>query len=97
VELTSACQEYRLKNSVAQAANKPAQAFGLSRRKFFTASGVSLAASLLSHSVRPGIFGSAWFSFLRHSNIPHEIPAPADLLYPPVDLSYFETPIGHRI
>ncbi len=98
VEFTRACQEYRRKNSVAQAGNQPGASFGFSRRKFFTGLGVSMAASALPNSFHLGILGSPWFSFLQRVSRRGEVPsAPADLLYPPVDLSYFETPIGHRI
>jgi hypothetical protein len=97
VEFTRACQEYKRKNSVAQVGNKPEAAFVFSRRKFFAGLGILMAASFLPSSVHPEIFGSPWFSFLQRSNGLHEGPAPADLLYPPVDLSYFETPIGHRL
>ena len=99
VEFTRASQEYRRKNSVAQAVigNNPAASFGFSRRKFFAGLGVSMVASFLPNSIHSRIFDSPWISVLQRSNGLHEGPAPADLLYPPVDLSYFETPIGHRI
>ena len=98
MEFTRACQEYRRKNSVAQAGNQPGASFGFSRRKFFAGLGVSVATSALPNSLHLGILGSPWFSFLQCMSRRDEAPAvPADLLYPPVDLSYFETPIGHRI
>jgi hypothetical protein len=96
VEFTRACQEYRRKNSVVQAGKKPRAAFGFSRRTFFAGLGVSVV-SFLPNNFHSAIFGSPWFSLLQRLNGLHEVPAPADLLYPPVDLSYFETPIGHRI
>ena len=96
MEFTRACQEYRRKNSVAQAGIKPEAASDFSRRKFFACLGVSMVASFLSNS-RPGLFGSSWVSFLERWDGPHEVPGGAQLLYPPVDLSYFETPIGYRI
>ena len=92
---TRACQEYRRKNSVAQAGKKPRASFGFSRRKFFARLGVSMVSFLPNNLV--GIFGSPWLAFLQRSNRPHKMLAPADLLYPPVDLSYFETPIGQRV
>lgn len=92
VEFTRACQEYRRKNSVVQARKKPRALSGFSRRKFFAGLGVSMAASFLSYS-RVGIFGSPLSLHLQGSNGRQEV----DLLYPPVDLSYFETPIGHRV
>jgi hypothetical protein len=72
-----------------QGGKKPRGSFGYSRRKFLAGLGISMAAM----SLRPGIISSPWFSFLQRSNGLDEV----DLLYPPVDLSYFETPIGHRI
>jgi hypothetical protein len=83
------------KNSVAKAGNQSGASFGLSRREFLAGLGGSMAASFLPNS-RRGIFGSSWFSFLERWNGLDEVPACAALLYPPVDLSYFETPIGHR-
>jgi hypothetical protein len=95
VEFTRACQEYRRKNSVAQAGKKPRAPFGFSRRKFFAGLGVSMVSFLPNNLVE--ILGFPWFSFLQRSNGLQEVPLSAELLYPPVDLSYFETPIGHRV
>jgi hypothetical protein len=95
MEFTRACQEYKRKNSVAQVGKKPRAAFGFSRRKFVAGLGVSVGSFLPNNLV--GIFGSPRLAFLQRSKRPHEMPASADLLYPPVDLSYFETPIGQRV
>jgi hypothetical protein len=91
VEITRACQEYRRNNSVVQARKEPRVSFGFSRRKFFAGLGFSMVSFLPNNLV--GICGSPWLSFLQRSNGLHEV----DLLYPPVDLSYFETSIGHRV
>jgi hypothetical protein len=75
-----------------QAWKKPRAFSGFSRRKFFAGLGVSMAASFLPYS-HAGILASPRSLFFQRSNGRHEV----DLLYPPVDLSYFETPIGQRI
>jgi hypothetical protein len=89
-------QEYRRKNSVKQARSKAEAPSGFSRRKFFAGLGVSMAASFLPGNVIAGILGSSRVSLLQRSNGLHEAQMAAEVLYPPVDLSYFEIPIGRR-
>jgi hypothetical protein len=69
----------------------------LSRRKLFAGMGVSMMASLVSSRGFLGILGLRSSSFFSpHGNLA-QIPAPPGLLYPPADLSYFETPFGYRL
>jgi hypothetical protein len=59
---------------------------GFSRRKLFAGAGVSLASLFFAESVV-----AKALRFGASANI-----AQPELLYPPVDLSYFDTPIGWR-
>jgi hypothetical protein len=96
VEFTIKCQEYRRKNAVAQASPGSDTHRLLSRRKLFAGVGVSMMAPLISSNVFSGIFGLPGSSFLHQHGNSAKTPAPAGPLYPPVDLSYFETPFGYR-
>jgi hypothetical protein len=92
VEFTGEFQEYRRKSVVVQAGREAPGArearglAGFSRRKFFVFAGVSLAGLFLPKFVA----GKVLLLGVR-TNI-----AQPELLYPPVDLSYFDTPIGWR-
>jgi len=58
--------------------------------------GVSMMAFLVSSRIFHGIFGLPGPSFLHpHGSLAQT--SSLGLLYPPVDLSYFETPFGHRL
>jgi hypothetical protein len=86
VEFTGEFQEYRRKSVVVQAGLEARGLAGFSRRKFFGFAGVSLAGLFLPKFVA----GKVLLLGVR-TNI-----AQPELLYPPVDLSYFDTPIGWR-
>ena len=97
VEFTRECQEYRRKKAVAQAAHKPDAAPRFSRRRFIAGLSLSITALVLLSRALAGILRSPGFSLFQHLGESHPMDAASDLLYPPVDLSYFEIPIGHRI
>jgi hypothetical protein len=97
VEFTIKCQEYRRKNAVAQASQESETHWRLSRRKLFAGMGASMMAPLISSRSVLAILGSPGSSFFQQQGNLAQAQSPSGLLYPPVDLSYFETPFGHRI
>ena len=88
VAFTREFQEYRRKTAVAQAGERCARAAGFSRRELFAGLSVSLTCFLLASR------GLTNFLFL--ATRAWRFQQDAELLYPPVDLSYFDTPIGGR-
>jgi hypothetical protein len=88
VEFTGEFQEYRRKAVVAQAGHGAQRPTGFSRRKFFLGLGVSVATLLLPK------FAVA--EVLQIGASANDVQAVPELLYPPIDLSYFNTPIGGR-
>lgn len=79
MEFTKKCQEYRRKKDVPQATPPKAGLREHSRRTFVSNLGFSLSAA---------IFPNRLFSYLVT-----QAEAPPEVLYPPVDLSYFDKPI----
>jgi hypothetical protein len=96
VEFTSESQEYRGKNADAQASRSPESRRRLSRRKLFGGMGAAMIASLASSQVFARIFSASGLSFFIQPESVAQIQSSPVLLYPPVDLSYFETPFGYR-
>lgn len=82
VKFTNEFQEYRRKSVVAQASR------GFSRRGILAGMGLSLTALLLPKLA---------FARVGQISVGARATAPTpELLYPSVDLSYFNTPIGWR-
>jgi hypothetical protein len=86
VEFTSEFLEYRRKRAVAQAGREMQRRDRFSRRRLLAGAVVSLACLFVPKLVA----AKAW-----QPGASPNMPGP-ELLYPPVDLSYFDTPIGWR-
>ncbi len=88
VEFTREFQEYRRKSGVAQAGLQCETSARCSRRRLLAGLSVSVVGlSLPNRGLTDLLCFSTRAQVLE--------PAP-ELLYPPVDLSYFDTPIGYR-
>lgn len=87
VKFTGEFQKYRRKSAAAQAEREVGQPAGFLRRSLFA----GLGASLATVAIPQFVFNAFRFSVREKAMLP----AP-ELLYPPVDLSYFDTPIGWR-